>query len=414
MKKLKDTPELEALRGSLIQSLNDLGLNGRPILAMVRQAEPYQNHQANFVFFLLKGETEISLEEKGKTRVLGKSGPVTTLGEIAYFNKTPATATVTVSSKEPAVVFRLSYEDFGSIIQQHPDVRETLARIGEMRIIRQYHGFVSYSLFMELIGWRKDRFAINRAFAEDLENAVTLALLPLLTEGKRILEVGDGPGLICEMLHSAKPELLDNLFVQATHLEEAIFSPLEPQPSDFRRARRLKERFDIIIALQVFNVVSRSGVNDQLEVADRLLQPGGFLFSVKSQLLDVRYPAKNSGEMLFDDLEVLAKKVWPGSMKANHLIETTFLDADLDPEMEWNQAVCEKAAAGKLEIPASVDEEEKFMLSLLLGQAGQRVFDPEKLHVEWLEWKAKQKGFALRKTAANPENSFFYQLLQKG
>ena len=227
MNKLKDVADTSQYRDQLIHFLNEYGLNGMAILAMTRKAEGHtcapgeiiveQGKRSKHIFFLLTGIVQIYVKEMGQVKSMGERGAVTMLGEIAYFNKTPATATVSVSGKSPAVVFRLSYREFGEIIERYPDVKGVLARIGDMRVIRQFHGFIPFRMFMDMIGWRKDRFAVNRAFAEYLENGINLAFKPLLKKDAKILEVGDGPGLASEMLygsdhlrHLAVPRSIDS------------------------------------------------------------------------------------------------------------------------------------------------------------------------------------------------------------
>lgn len=423
MEKLKDSPQIMELRTRLIQFLNGIELNGMAILAIARQAEEYtyapgelivkQDQESKFIYFVLTGKVLVQVREKGKAMSMGAREAVTMVGEIAYFNKTPATATVKVGGRKPSVVFRIGYEEFGRILDKFPDVRATLARIGELRVIRHYHGFIAYRRFMDMIGWHKDRFAVNRAFAADLDNAVNLVFKPLLKKNARILEVGDGPGLVCELLYDANSNLLDNLFIQATHLEDAIARPLTPQPSDFLRAHNQEERFDAIVALQVFNVMSRHAVEAQFDIAHNLLKPGGILFAVKSQLLDIRHDSGTSGNLIFNALEEVVEYTWPGAIGSKNLIETSFQDADLDPIMEWNKAFCEKAMGGALTIPGDAAEENRVMLELLLGQAKLRLFDPEGVHYRWLEWKAGQHGFKVEQGEQSMESAFFYHLLRK-
>lgn len=423
MKKLDDSPELQQFRTEMIQFLNEFGLNGMAILAMARIADGYsyapgeeivrENEHSRHIYFLMSGSAQIRVEGDRRGSSAGTREAVTMLGEIAYFNDTPATATATVAGKAPAVVFRLGYDDFSEILERFPDARGTLARIGEMRMIRHLHGFIAYRRFMDMIGWPKDRFAVNRAFAKDLDDTVNLVFKPLLKKNSRILEVGDGPGLVSEMLHGSTPDLLDRLFLQATHLESAIADPLVAQPSDFTRAQDLDEKFDAIIALQVFNIVSRHAVEGQFDIARGLLNKGGFLLAAKSQLLDITHDFGASGNLIFNALEELVESTWPGAIGAKNLIETSFLDADLDPIMEWNKAFCGAVTAGELSVPQGTNEEDRVMLELLLEQAARQIFDPEDLHYRWLEWKAHERGFKVLRCEKHEESAFFFHLLQK-
>ena len=44
-------------------------------------------------------------------------------------------------------------------LKDHPEFQEILARIGELRLLTQKQGLAPYAQFMNLIGWRRDRFA---------------------------------------------------------------------------------------------------------------------------------------------------------------------------------------------------------------------------------------------------------------
>ena len=116
---------------------------------------------------------------------------------------------------------------------------------------------------------------------------------------------------------------------------------------------------------------------------------------------------------VFDYLEVLVEKFWPGALREKHLIDTAFFDADLPPEMDWNAGFREKVLAGDLEIPSAADEEEQLLLSLLLDQIAKGAFDPENLNFRWLGWKAPRHGFIEKRAEQHPEASFFFHLFVK-
>jgi CRP-like cAMP-binding protein len=259
---------------------------------------------------------------------------VTLLGEISYFNKTPATATVEATEDDPAVLLRVSYPVFADIIREHPGVRTTLARIGDLRVISGYNGYASYQFFTEQIGHKHDRLAVNRAVFPVLERTIRTVLLPRLKAHHRLLEVGDGPGIVSELLAELRPELLPRLFLQATHLEEAITHPFTPQSSDLSRARYLRERFNHIVALQVFNVLPPDRIEEQFKLARKLLLPDGELLIVRLNLLSLRYTSGNADtRLLYQDLEDLLERAWPGRDEWRPLINVSFLDADVDPLM---------------------------------------------------------------------------------
>ncbi|MCH7479672.1 MAG: cyclic nucleotide-binding domain-containing protein, partial [SAR324 cluster bacterium] len=225
MELVQDPSRVEALRGELIQNLKDFGFDGQAIVALVLNSEAVvyapkepvlrQGKREEFIFFMMEGNIEVALSQGGEERVIGSREPFTLLGEIAFFNKTAASATVVVTEKGPATLFRLSYEHFEKIVSDFADVKAVLMRIGDLRVINQYNGFAPFANYMELIGWQRDRFALNRAISGDLEFAVETVLFPHLQPGRRVLEVGDGPAIVLEMINGAKPDMLPGLFLQA-------------------------------------------------------------------------------------------------------------------------------------------------------------------------------------------------------
>lgn len=408
-------------RRPLMEFLNRFGLDAAAILGLSRVAEAVQYAPGerilkqgdfdHYVYFLVEGNIRIHIETDGEVRTLGERPPVTLLGEISYFNQTPATATVEATQEAPAVLLRVAYPVFGEVIREHPGVRTTLARIGDLRIISGYNGFAGYRFFAEQIGHKHDRFALNRAVFPALERTIRSVLLPRIAGEHRLLDVGDGPGIVSELLTELRPELLPRLFIQATHLEEAITHPFTPQSSDLSRARYLRERFDHIVALQVFNVLPPDRIAEQFKLAHKLLEPDGHLLIVKLNLLSLRYGAGSADtQLLYQDLEDLLERAWPGRDEWRPLIDVSFLDADVDPLMEWNEAFC-KAAPG-LDIPAPFSPSEQSMLKIVLGQAGKRIFEPDEVHFHWLLWIAGEHGFEAVSSEQEPEVSFFYQLLR--
>jgi hypothetical protein len=362
MKVLQGGKAAEEYRNGLVQFLSEYGLNGMAVLAMVNKSEMFtyapseliveQGKRSKHIFFLVAGSATIHVKEGGGDVRVGEQPAISMLGEIAFFNKTPATATARIASSKPAVVFRLGYGEFREIIDRFPDVQNTLARIGDLRMLRQRNGYIGYRMFMDMIGWRKDRFAVNRAFSGDLENAVKLVFLPRLKKKAKILEVGDGPGLVSEIVFDADSEKLDALHLLVGNLEESIANPGVALPSNFLRAEGIKQKFGAVVALQVFNVASRGAVEGQFRCAHSLLEKGGLLFAVKSQIVDITHDTGSSGNLIFNSLEELVQKHWPRAGGSKSIIETTFVDADLDPIMVWNKLFCKKVAAGELKIPA--------------------------------------------------------------
>jgi CRP-like cAMP-binding protein len=408
-------------RRALIHFLNKFGLDAAASLGMSRVAEIVsfdpgepiltQGKYDHFVYFLIQGNIRIHVQVENETRVIGERAPVTLLGEISFFNGTPATATVEPTAEAPAVLLRVSYPVFTEILEEHPGVRTTLARIGDLRVISGYNGFASFAFFMEQIGRKHDRLAVNRALFPALERTLRTVLLPRLEDHHRVLDVGDGPGIVSELLHDMRPALLPRLFIQATHLEDAITQPLEPKSSDLSRARFLRDRFHYIVALQVFNVVPPDRIEDQFALARNLLLPGGHLLIVKLNLLNLHYDSGTADtELLYKDLEDLLERMWPGHTEWRPLIQVSFTDADLDPMMEWNAAFCRDAA--HLKLPADVSKSDQALLEAVLDQAKRNVFSPDEVHCHWLRWIAGDHGFELVSMEQEPEISFFYQLLR--
>jgi len=408
-------------RHELMQFLNKFGLDAAAILSMARRAELVrydagetilrQGEHDHFVYFLIDGNIRIHVAIEGEDRVLGERTPVTLLGEISFFNGTPATATAEAMNSGPAALLRVSYAVFTEIVREHPSVRTTLARIGDLRIISGYNGFVSYSFFMEQIGRKRDRFAVNRALFPTLERIIRQVLLPRVEDYHRVLEVGDGPGIVCELIQELRPTLLPHLYIQATHLEEAIAHPFVPQPSDLTRARYLRDRFQHIVALQVFNVSPPDRIEEQFKLAHRLLVPGGRLLIIKLNLLSMSYKTGSADtRLLYQDLEDLLERAWPGMLDWRPLIQVSFIDAALDPMMEWNPAF--RRAAETLSIPDGLSTVEHGMLELVLQQARRNVFNPDEVHFHWLAWVASGQGFSMESMDQEAEISFFYQLLR--
>jgi CRP-like cAMP-binding protein len=423
MDRLQDDALANALRGKLMGYLNEFGLDGAAILSIARQAEPVlcppgqaivrQGEREPYIFFLVRGNAEVRFASDGTERVVGERPAICVLGEIAYFNHTPATATVQVKGTEPAVLFRLSYALFTEVLADYPELKATLARIGDLRVISQNNGFARYRMFADMIGRPRDRFALNRSLFSHLETTVQTILLPMLPPEARLLEVGDGPGVLCELIREIRPQLDDRLFILSDHLEDAIANPKVPRPSTFNRAQYLHDRFDAIVALQVLNMVPAPEVDGQLAAVRGLLNPGGLLMVIRMRLFNIQYDAKRFDPLQFYvNLEGLVDRVWPAARGGRHLIEMTFLDADLAPLMTWNQGFAEKAERGELALTDSLGEGARVLLEHLVKQASQRLFDPDEIHYRWLAWKATTFGLTLKRADYFPDISFFYQIYE--
>ncbi|MEE8434088.1 MAG: cyclic nucleotide-binding domain-containing protein, partial [bacterium] len=408
---------------ALMRFLTEYGLVAPAILSLARRTElaQYKPKEAvmiqgktyDEIFFLVEGRIQISIYLKDRNEVVGERGPVTLLGEISYFNKIPATANVHITGREPAHVLTISYENFSEVINEYPQIKPTLTRIGDMRVISQKDGFSSFTFFMDMIGWKRDRLALNRSQLEHLEETVIQVLMPRLPEDGKLLDVGDGPGIVCEVIHELDPERLNGLSIQATHLEEAILNPTLSYPSDFSRTKYLREKFEAITALQIFEHLPPGKFGAQFEAARRLLKPDGHLLVIRLRVVDV-VPASGAVDtsLIFDELSLLVKKNWPGILQEEDLVKVSFVDADIDPMMEWNPKLSDLAAKGELTPAPDPETFDGALMKILMEQASRRAFNPEEILFHLLIWNASKEGFQLVDSKQSPEIGFYYQLYQ--
>lgn len=363
------------------------------------------------IFFLVDGRIQISINMQDRNEVVGERGPVTLLGEISYFNRIPATANVHIAGEEPGFVLEISYENFSQVIHEYPLIKPTLTRIGDMRVISQKDGFSSFSFFMDMIGWKRDRLALNRSQLKHLEETVTQVLMPRLSGGGKLLDVGDGPGIVSEVIHDIDSERLDSLSIQATHLEDAILNPTLSYPSDFSRSKYLREKFEAITALQIFEHLPPKKYGEQFEEAKRLLNPDGHLLVIRLRVVDV-VPASGPVDtsLIFDELSLLVNKTWPGVLQGEDLVKVSFVDADIDPMMEWNPILSKLAAKEDLNPAPDPESFDGALLGILMEQAARGAFNPEEILFHLLIWNAAREGFQLVDSKQSPEIGFYYQL----
>jgi len=417
--------KIEKLRHQMVQFLNEFRLEAPAILSISRRAELVEYHPEDEIliqgvinkniFCLMEGSIRITIQNEDRVTELGIRGPINVLGEISFFNNTPPTATVRAAGTTPTRLFRLSYEHLAEVVATYPEVKNALVRIGEMRIISQYNGYIAFPMFMHMIGWKRDRLGVNRAMHQHLETAILTDLLPRVPEGSRLLDCGEGPGIVAELIHEADPTRKQHLYLQATHLEDAILNPVHAYPSDLSRTTYLKDHFGALIALQVVDYLSQEQMTLFLERAFQLLEPGGHLMMIHLKLVNLANEILNKPdtELVFGFLEALAFRVWPGLRTHGPLITVTFIDADFDPMMEWNPRFIERANQNVLRIPANVTGVERAMLELLLEQARTTAFNPDVFLYNWLNWNAKEAGFHLEKSHEEPEFGYFYQIFQR-
>jgi len=424
METLRDSEKAKQHRGVLIRYLNENGLDGESILSISRQSEAVvfesdeavilQGKMAEHVFFLVSGDVGVYARVDGEYRELGERKAVSVLGEISYFNNSAATADVVVKSRAPAIVFRIGYKTLSQIIEQFPNVRECLNRIGDMRLITQANGFANYGFFMDLIGNKHNRFLLDHQVLPGVDIVLRSKIAPLIKDGKTLLEVGDGPGIICELLMEMIPDAAARLFIQSNNMEQAITNPYTPLSSDLTRARFLRRSFDVLVALQVFNVVPAESVMEQFRIARAILSPGGILLLLKVRLLNLSYPTGSSETHLFFNLlHAAVNKAWPGLLDKKPVIETTFLDADVDALMGWNHVLCEQAAKGALSVPEDMEGQDRVLLQQLLEQARRQIFNPDALHFHWLGLKAQGIGFTRVTGDHEPDSGFYYHIFRR-
>lgn len=411
------------LRQRLMDYLNEMSLNAAAILSISRHAEPVacnpgepilrQGVREHYVYFLMVGTALIRLKTGKEERILGDRQPVSMLGEISFFNDAPASASVEANTETRVLLFRIEYEKFRGIVDEFPQVRDVLTRIGDMRLISQYNGLAGYGMFMDMIGGLRDRFAINRAAMPPFEILLDNTFLPLVGETDKVMEVGDGPGIVCEVLSEKRPEIRDNLYIQATQLEDAIANPHTATPSDLTRAQYHTDSFAHIVALEVFNRMSPGRIPEQFKIAKKLVDSGGYLLMVKLRLLNIRYDDElANSQLLYATLESLVNQAWPDALDGGHLIETVFMDADLDPLMEWNSNFVSQVNKKQFKISNKFNAEQKVLLNLLLEQAKKSMFDPSEILFEWLTWQGTSQGLQLVKSEHQPEVDFFYHLFR--
>ncbi|MDH5753539.1 MAG: cyclic nucleotide-binding domain-containing protein, partial [Deltaproteobacteria bacterium] len=356
MKRLEQHEQTEDYRYALMQFLNDFGLEAPAILNIGRRCKAMICHpheailrqgvQNRHVYFLIEGHIHISINNKNRITELGDRGPVTVLGEISFFNSTPPTATVRAIGEKPTILLQISFDDLADVLGTYPTIRNTLARIGELRLIRQYNGFISYTLFMDYIGWKRDRLGVTRALHNRLEELVDEELIPRLGNSWKMLDCGQGPGIISEILYERDESNLERLFLQASQLEDAILNPMQAYPSDLSRTRYLTQKFNCITALQVFEYMPMEQVDRFFRRAHRLMDKGGLLLVIQLKVVPMadEKAQKPGAKYLFHELEELVLRAWPDLTDKGPLVSVTFIDADFDPMMEWNPALAEKAA----------------------------------------------------------------------
>ena len=79
------------------------------------------------MYFLIDGEAQV-ISDDGST-VYAELKPSSFFGEVALFYEVARTATVRASAK--ATMFELDKSDLGEVLEQHPQLRDTMKRTAE-------------------------------------------------------------------------------------------------------------------------------------------------------------------------------------------------------------------------------------------------------------------------------------------
>ena len=425
MKPFEDEKSLAEYRSQLMQYLNEYGLDAAAILSLARRTEGVvyepgeavlrQGEYDHYVYFLVEGSIIISITTHDRTEILGERKPVILLGEISFFNGSPATALVEVGGKSQGVLLRISYEEFRNVLDANPNIQPTLARIGEMRMISQKDGYASYNFFMEMIGGKQDRLVLNRSLLPHLEYLIHQVLLPRLKPEGKILEVGDGPGIICDTIKLVEMARMDELYIQAKHLEDAILNPMQAYPSDLLRGKYIRDRFQAMVTLNMFEQLPPGEVEENLKLASEIVEVGGHLLVIHLKLVDIPMSqTRHDSHLIFKELEDLVNQLYPGILDGQPLVQVSFQDADIDAMMEWNQRFCQAVAKGGLKAPdqPALGVHDTLM-KILMDQARRRIFNPDEIQFNWLLWHVTRFPFDLEVQGQNAELGFFYQLFRR-
>lgn len=83
-----------------------------------------QNQSDNFLFLIIDGLVEISVDVKGETHILGKLGSGELIGEIGALFMIPRIATVTVT--RPSVILEIPSEVFTDLLSNQPQLHEAV------------------------------------------------------------------------------------------------------------------------------------------------------------------------------------------------------------------------------------------------------------------------------------------------
>jgi len=92
-----------------------------------------QNQLDRAVFFIVKGEVEVTSQSKDKITVLGKLGRGELVGEVSILFRIPRIATVTVT--QPSVVLEIPTEIFADILHGNRDLQQAVIKRCKNRII---------------------------------------------------------------------------------------------------------------------------------------------------------------------------------------------------------------------------------------------------------------------------------------
>lgn len=93
----------------------------------------HHNQTGNDLFIILQGEVGITENEDANSKVLGKLGPGELFGEISALFSVPRIASVVAN--KPSVILKLSKNDFMTLLEQAPDLKDMVyKRLSQRRL----------------------------------------------------------------------------------------------------------------------------------------------------------------------------------------------------------------------------------------------------------------------------------------
>jgi len=101
--------------------------------ALVGEILCHQDQSDKSVFFIVKGEVEVTSQSKDKITVLGKLGQGELVGEVAVLFRIPRIATVTVT--QPSVVLEIPTEVLADVLHSNKELQQAVIKRCKNRIV---------------------------------------------------------------------------------------------------------------------------------------------------------------------------------------------------------------------------------------------------------------------------------------